>query len=102
MKYYIIVPDEGGEEIMVVGKVDTGISVLIHTFAREEEEDAREFIDLLAKSPNYLWDLTGNAKILRSYIKEITKTKKTGKPIPFYYAVLLDGEQFPIAKAQDA
>lgn len=101
MKYYTIEPDEGGEEIMVVGKVDTGVSVLVHTFAREEEEDARDFIDLLAESPKYLWDLTGNVKMLRSYIREIKKAKKTGKPIPFYYAVLLDGEEFPIAKAQD-
>ena len=100
MKYYTIEPGEGEEEIMVVGKADKGISVLVHTFTRGEEEEARALINAVAKSPNYMWDLNGQAKILRSYIKGIQKRKKIGKPIPFYYAVLKDGKEFPLAMAQ--
>ena len=54
----------------------------------------------IAASPNYMWDLNGQAKILRSYIKGIKKRKKIGKPIPFFYAVLLDGKEFPLVIAQ--
>ena len=37
----------------------------------------------------------------RSYIDKIEKQKKTGKPIPFYYAVLFDGQELPLATAQE-
>jgi len=100
MKYYTIEPGEGEEEIMVVGMADKGIRVLIHTFTRGEEEEARTLINSVAKSPGYMWDLNGQAKILRSYIKVIRKIKKIGKPIPFYYAVMNDGKEFPLVIAQ--
>ena len=101
MKYYTIESDEAEEELMVVGKVDKGINVLIHIFDKEEKEAARQLINSMAQSPSYLWDLQGETKMLRSYIKEIRKKKKTGKPIPFYYAVLMDGEEFPLVRAQN-
>ena len=54
-----------------------------------------------AQSPKYVWDLNGETKILSSYIDKIEKQKKTGKPIPFYYAVLFDGQELPLAIAQE-
>lgn len=101
MKYYTIGRVEGQEELMVTGKISNGTSVLIQTFGKDQEDDAKNLIDTIAKSPKYLWDLNGETKILRSYIEKIEKEKKTGKPIPFYYAVLFDGQELPLAIAQD-
>jgi hypothetical protein len=101
LEYYTIEYSEAGEHLTVVGKMENGSRILISTFEGEQEEQALDLINSLGKSPNYLWDFHGKTKILRKCIRELTKSRKTGDRHPFYYAILSDGEEFPIVAASE-
>lgn len=98
-EYYRIEDIEGNDHLMILGKSESGHNVLVRTFERDEEEAAFDLINKMGKSPNYMWDMHGTAKILRKCVKEVVKKRKTGDRFPFYYAVLFDGEEFPILAA---
>jgi len=99
LEYYTIEFGEAGEHLMVIGKMENGSRILIRTFEGDQEEQALDLINSLGKSPNYLWDFHGKTKILRKCIRALEKARKTGDRHPFYYAILFDGEEFPIVAA---
>ena len=92
---------EGDEHLRILGKTESGARVLLGTFEKREQKEAVVLIDTLCKSPNYLWALDGETKILRKSIKEIEKKRNTGDRFPYYYAILGDGEEFQISQVHE-